>query len=68
MISSEGKKEKKAIAFKKLFQKYDILKEDYQKALKKLTLVFLSKPIPFNGKNYQKQKGTGTNEQSLFRL
>ena len=44
------------------------MKEDYQKALKKLTLFFLSNPVPFNGRNYQKQKGSGTSDQSLFRL
>ena len=52
----------------KIFLKKDILKEDYQKALKKLTLFFLSNPVPFNGQNYQKQKGSGTTDQSLFRL
>ena len=40
-----------------------ILNEDYQKAFEKLTLVFFSNPVPFNGQNYQKQKGTGTSEQ-----
>ena len=34
----------------------------------KLTLFFLSHPVPFNGQSYQKQKGSGTNDQSLFRL
>ena len=47
--------------------KNDILKRNYQKALKKLTLVFLSNPVPFNGQSYQKQKGSGTSHQSLFR-
>ena len=32
------------------------------------TLFFLSDPVPFNGQNYQKQKGSGTSDQSLFRL
>ena len=41
--------------------------KDYQKALKKLNLFFLSNPVPFNGKSYQKQKGSGTSHQSLFR-
>ena len=45
-----------------------ILKEDYQKASKKLTIFFLSNPVPFNGQSYQKQKGPGTSNQSLFRL
>ena len=44
------------------------MKEDYQKPLKKLTLFFLSNPVPFNGQSYQKQKGPGTSDQSLFRL
>ena len=44
------------------------MKEDYQKALKKSTLFFLSNPVPFNGQSYQKQKGPGTSDQSLFRL
>ena len=42
----------------------DILKDDYQKPLKKSTLFFLPNPVPFNGQSYQKQKGA----QSLFRL
>ena len=46
----------------------DILKEDYQKALKKATLFFLLNPVPFNRQNYQKQKGPRTSDQSLFRL
>ena len=44
------------------------MKEGYQKALKKLTLFFLSNPVPFNGQSYQKQKEPGTSDQSLFRL
>ena len=44
------------------------MKEDYQKALKKLTIFFLSNPVPFNEQSYQKQKGSGTSHQSLFRL
>ena len=44
------------------------MKEDYQKALKKLTLFFLLNPVPFNGQSYQKQKGPETSNQSLFRL
>ena len=44
------------------------MKEDYRKALKKVTLFFLSNPVPFNSQNYQKQKGPGTSDQSLFRL
>ena len=52
----------------KILFKIRYFKEDYQKALKKLILLFLSNPVPFNRQNYQKQKGSGTNDQSLFRL
>ena len=44
------------------------MKEDYQKALKKLTLFFLLNPVPFNGQSYHKQKRPGTRDQLLFRL
>ena len=44
------------------------MKEDYQKAFEKLTLFFLSNPVPFNGQSYQKQKEPGTNDQLLFKL
>ena len=37
------------------------------KSLKKVNF-FLSDPVPFNGQNYQKQKGPGISEQMLFRL
>ena len=50
------------------FLKKGILKEDYQKASKKLSLVFLSKPAPFNGQSYKNQNGCRTSDQSLFRL
>ena len=42
------------------------MKEDYQKALKKLTLFFLSNPVPFIGQEYEKQKGPGSSDQLLF--
>ena len=38
------------------------------KSLKKAKFFFLSNPVPFNGQNYQKQKGPGTSDQLLFRL
>ena len=44
------------------------MKGDYQKSLKTLTLFFLLNPVPFNGQNYQKQKGPGTNDLLFFRL
>ena len=47
--------------------KSNILKEDYQKALKKLNLFFISNPVPFNIQSYQKQNQSGTSDQLLFR-
>ena len=42
--------------------------ENYQKALKKLTLFFLLYPVPFNWQHYQKHKEPETSDQLLFRL
>ena len=50
------------------FFKNKILKEHFQKTFKKLTLFFLSDRVPFNRQSYQKQKGPGTIDQSLFRF
>ena len=44
------------------------MKENYQKDLKKGNFIFLSNPVPFNRQNYQKLKGPGSSDQSLFRL
>ena len=44
------------------------MKEDYQKAFKKLVLFFLLNPVPFNGQHYQKQKRSGNSDQLIFRL
>ena len=63
-----GKEPKIAIACKKFFQKKIFLKNNCQKAREKLTLVFLLNPVHFNGQDYEKQKGYGTGDQSLFRL
>ena len=38
------------------------------KSLKKGNFIFSFDPVPFNGQAYQKQKGPGTRDQSLFRL
>ena len=38
------------------------------KSLKKVTLLFLLNPVPFNGQNCNKQKKPGTSDQSFFRL
>ena len=39
-----------------------------KKPLKKLTLFILLNPVPFNGQDYGKQKGSGTSDHLLFRL
>ena len=44
------------------------MKEDYEKPLKKSTLLFIPNLVPFNGQSYQKQNGPGTSAQSLFSL
>ena len=41
------------------------MKECYQKAL---FLPFLSNPVPFYEQDYEKQKRSGTSDQSRFRL
>ena len=43
-------------------------KKGLSKTLKKLTLLFLSNPVPFNRQSYQRQKGFGTSEKLLFLL
>ena len=43
------------------------MKEESQKALKKVTTFFLPNPVPFNRQIYQKQEGPGTSDQPLFR-
>ena len=45
-----------------ILSKIDILKEHYQKVVKKLN------PVLFNGQDFEKRKGPETNDQSLFRL
>ena len=38
------------------------------KAFKKLTLFYLLNPVSFNGQSYQKQRGPGNSDQSLFKV
>ena len=38
------------------------------KTLKTVNFFFLPNTVPFNGQRYQKQKGPGISNQSLFRL
>ena len=47
--------------------KNKIFERGLSRDLKELTLLFLSNPVLFNGQDHEKQKGPGTNEQSLLR-
>ena len=38
------------------------------KSFKKVDFIIFFNPVPFNGQNYQKQKGPGTSDQLLFKL
>ena len=64
-----GKQPKTDIAcMQEILLKIRYFERDYQKPLKKLTLFFLSNPVPFNGPSHQKQKELGTSGRWLFRL
>ena len=39
-----------------------------RRIIKKLTSFFHSNPVRFNGQDFEKQKGPGTSDQSLFKL
>ena len=65
--------------FKKNLKIYDVINclnknlithlvRGLSKTLKKLTLFFLLNPVPLNRQSYQKQKGSGSCDQSLFKL
>ena len=53
---------------KKILLKIRYLERGLSKTLQKVNFIFSFKPIPFNVQSYQKQKGPGTSDQSLFRL
>ena len=44
------------------------MKENCQKGFKMLTSFFLSNWVPFNGRDYEKQKGPRNSDQPLIRL
>ena len=50
-----------------IFLKIKYFERERSKSLKKVSFIFLSNPISFNGQSYQKQNGPGTSHQSLFR-
>ena len=52
----------------KILLKIRSFQRGLSKSLKKVNFIFLSNPVPFNGQRYQKQKGSGTSDQSHFRL
>ena len=52
----------------KIILKASYFERELSKSLKNVTSFFLLNPVPFNRQNYQKQKGTGTSDQPLFRL
>ena len=48
--------------------KITYFKRRLSKSLEKFTLFFLSNLVPFNEQDYEKQKGSETSDQSLYRL
>ena len=50
------------------YYKSKIFERGLSKSLKKAISFFLLKAVAFNRQSYQKQKGPGTSDQSLFRL
>ena len=52
----------------KVILKVKYFERGLSKSPKKVISFFLSNPVSFNRQNYQKQKGPGTSDQSLFRL
>ena len=48
--------------------KIGYLERGLLKTFKKVNFIFLSNPVPFNGRSYEKQKRPGTSDQSFFRL
>ena len=70
MIFLEGKKyDIETLSIDGVSEKGHFYRKIMQKMCSKsTTLYFLSNPVPFNRQNYQKQKDSGTSDQSLFRL
>ena len=51
-----------------IISKIRLFERELPKNIEKVNFIFSSKPSPFNGQSYQKQKGSETSYQSLFRL
>ena len=52
----------------KIILKVKYFERGLSKSLKKGNFIFSFESRPFNGENYQKQKGPETSDRSLFRL
>ena len=59
---------KNSHCMQKILLKIRYFERGLSKSLKKVNFIFLYNPVPFNGQSFQKYKGPGTSEQSLFRL
>ena len=53
---------------KEIILKIRFFEREWPKNVKKVNFIFSSETSPFNGRSYQKQKGSETSDQSLFRL
>ena len=51
-----------------IFLKIRYFERGLSKSLEKVDFIFLLSQVPFNGQSNQKQKGSETSDQSLFRL
>ena len=52
----------------KIILKIRYFERGLSKCLKKVNFIFVTNPVPFNRQSYQKQKGHGTSDRSLFKL
>ena len=66
-LFNSGKFLKQPLRARNYYKNKIFWKRITKKTLKKSTLFFLPDPVLFNGQSYQKQKGSETSDQSLFR-
>ena len=52
----------------KIIWKIRYFEIELSKSFLKVNFIILFNPIPFNGQNYQKQKGPGTSGQTFLKL
>ena len=67
-LFNSGKFLKQPLRARNYYKNKIFWKRITKKTLKKSTLFFLPNPVLFNGQSYQKQKGSETSDQSLYRL